>query len=119
MSHLQPASQEADQIRARLPLGITAWVLVFGALLCVVAVLVLLARSHTLERAPSVASVQRPEPEVHNIRTELFRSGGAADRLKADQRRALQHYGWVDRQRGIVRIPIDVAMDLESHGVSR
>lgn len=119
MSHLQPASQEADQIRAGLPLGITAWVLLFGVLLCVVAGLVLLARSHTLERAASVTTAPRPEPEVHNIRSELFRVQGAGDRLKADQRQALQHYGWVDRQRGIVRIPIDVAMDLESQGAGR
>jgi hypothetical protein len=29
-----------------------------------------------------------------------------------EQRRSLQHWGWVDRSRGVARIPIDRAIDL-------
>ena len=33
-------------------------------------------------------------------------------RMRASEDRVLHNYGWVDRQRGIVRVPIDVAMRL-------
>jgi hypothetical protein len=33
-------------------------------------------------------------------------------RFRADQEKILQGYGWVDPQAGIVRIPVDRAMDL-------
>lgn len=33
-------------------------------------------------------------------------------RARAADRAVLESYGWVDRERGIARIPIDVAMDL-------
>jgi hypothetical protein len=33
-------------------------------------------------------------------------------RYRADQEKLLQGYGWVDSQAGIVRIPVDRAMDL-------
>ena len=32
-------------------------------------------------------------------------------KLQSDDRRALTAYGWVDRKNGVVRIPIDVAME--------
>jgi hypothetical protein len=118
MTDLQPRSQESERIGSGLTLGITAWVLVFGVALCVVAGLVLTARSRALRHASSLPAPVRPEPEVSQIRTELFGSPGAGERLKAEQRSALQHYTWVDREHGIVRIPIDVAMELEVQGTS-
>lgn len=114
MNHLQPASQENEQIGVGLTLSVTIWVIVFGCILSVVAGLVLAARSRSLEHAPAASAPARPEAEVSNVRAELFSYPGAAERLKADQLHALKGYGWVDRDRGMVRIPIDVAMDLES-----
>jgi hypothetical protein len=38
--------------------------------------------------------------------------GVAYDQLRADQFERLGSFGWVDRQQGIVRIPIDAAMNL-------
>jgi hypothetical protein len=37
---------------------------------------------------------------------------GDLNRLKAQQRAQLTGYGWVDRDRGLVRIPIERAMDM-------
>ena len=55
-----------------------------------------------------------PEPggEVSNVHTELFRRPLAGELLKERQRQALGRYGWVDQQRGVVRVPIDVAIEL-------
>jgi hypothetical protein len=33
-------------------------------------------------------------------------------RLRAEHEAALRSYGWVDREAGVVRVPIDVAMKL-------
>jgi hypothetical protein len=114
MTDLQPASQESEHIRVGFILSVTFWVLIFGGILSVIAGLVLAARFKSLEHAPAISAPARPDPEVSNVRSELFSEPGAAERLKADQLHALEHYNWVDRSRGIVRIPIDVAMDLES-----
>jgi hypothetical protein len=113
MAHLQPASQESERLTPFIPLGVTAWVVVFGLMLCVVAGLVLRARGRTIERAATVASVPRPESEVSHVRTALFSERGAGERLKRLQRERLEHYAWVDRRRGVVKIPIDVAIGLE------
>jgi hypothetical protein len=114
MADLQPASQESEHIGPGVTLSVTVWVLIAGGILSAIAGLVLTARSHTLAPAASASAPVRPEPEVSNIHTELFGGPGAGERLKAVQRNGLEHYGWVDRSRGLVRIPIDVAMDLES-----
>jgi hypothetical protein len=119
MSDLQPSSQESERIGSGWTLGITVWVLIFGALLSIAAGLLLSARSRTLRVAPSMSRAVRPEPEVSNVRTELFAGAGAGERLKAEQRATLRHYAWVDRQGGIVRIPIDVAIELESKAATR
>lgn len=116
MAELQPASQEAERVGSGITLGITGWVILFGVLLCVAASLILTARTRTLSRAESVPAAPRPEAEVSNIRTELFRSPLAGERLKAEQRRKLGAFGWVDRERRVVRIPIEDAMDLEAQG---
>lgn len=114
MSHLQPASQESEHIGVGVILSVTIWVLIVGGILSVIAGFVLSVRSKSLPHAPAATAAARPEPEVSNVRAELFSNPGAAERLKAQQLHALEHYGWVDREHGIVRIPIDVAMDLES-----
>lgn len=114
MAELQPLSQEAERVGPGLTLSITGWVILFGVLLCVVAALVLVARDQSLTHAESVGTPVRPEAEASHVRSELFRSSSVSgEQLKAAQRQKLEHFGWVDQAHGVVRIPIDVAMDLE------
>lgn len=113
MAELQPVEQEAERVGSALPLGIMLWVLLFSAILGVVAYVVLHVRDEHLRLAPESSNAVRPEPRAGEIRTDLFAQPGAAKTLRASQRQALQNYGWVDRERGIVRIPIDRAMELE------
>lgn len=116
MAQLQPMSQEAERVRPVATLSITGWLVMFGVLLCIVAALLLSARVRTLPRAQSAPEAVRPEPEISNVRSELFRGPGAAERLNASQRQKLEHFGWVDRERQLVHIPIELAMDLEARG---
>lgn len=53
----------------------------------------------------------------HVEETEAYRKGSGQfsntqTQLRAQQEADLQSYGWIDRDKGIVRVPIDVAMDL-------
>jgi hypothetical protein len=113
MAQLEPATQENEQLGRAAPLAVMLGVLVFSSLLCLVAYLAFSLRARTHTHAATSAVVVRPEPEVSRVRMQLLKQPGAGQQLQAQQRRALQGYGWVDQKRGIVRIPIDVALDLE------
>ena len=43
--------------------------------------------------------------------TELFQDQTEAERAKVAAAERLKQYGWVDRARGIIHIPIDVAIE--------
>ncbi len=47
---------------------------------------------------------------------QLFEASVRAQQKREAQRRRLESYGWVDRARGLVHIPIDRAMDLALGG---
>ena len=57
---------------------------------------------------------ERPPEPPRNSRAfraqpDIYKQYGA---LRASEQATLESYGWVDRERGIVRIPIDRAIDL-------
>ena len=52
------------------------------------------------------ATMLPPEPRLQDNAVEDLR------RMRAAEDRILNGYGWVDRKKGVVRIPIDRAMDL-------
>ena len=112
-AHLPQVTHEAERF-SRIQIAFTAvWVLVFAGILAVVAVVVFNARRSSLEPPPQVRAQPQPRGEVSNVRVDLFRDPGVGQKLKAQQARRLASYGWVDRQSGVVHIPIDAAMDLE------
>lgn len=49
------------------------------------------------------------EPPAPRLQTDAPRDLG---QMRAEEDAVLQNYGWVDRQNGVVRVPIDVAMRL-------
>jgi hypothetical protein len=113
MVHLQPASQEEERVNRAWTIGVLLCVLVVSCVLSFVARGLLQMRAHGLSHAATTASQARPEPSVGYIKQQTFRQRASGQDLKASQRKALQHFAWVDRERGIVSIPIDVAIDLE------
>jgi hypothetical protein len=60
-------------------------------------------------RSPALVAASAP---VGTVETALFSTAERGLTLHAQQREALEHYGWVDRDAGIARIPIERAMDL-------
>ncbi|UQA54574.1 hypothetical protein [Polyangium aurulentum] len=53
-----------------------------------------------------------PIQERSNVHEELFTNRGGGQVLMHAQRQQLGQFAWVDPERRIVRVPIDVAMDL-------
>jgi hypothetical protein len=51
-----------------------------------------------------------PEPRLQNTPFDELR------RVRAEEDAALDSYGWVDRKAGIVRIPIEQALDIAARG---
>ena len=54
----------------------------------------------------AIAGAQPPEPRLQAKPIEQLQ------RLRSDESLTLGTYGWVDRERGLVRIPIERAMEL-------
>jgi hypothetical protein len=110
--HEEVARQE-DVLARPLLLRIGLATVMVGLALCVVAYLIMWGRERALR--PSMHFPERDAPAPHavsGVREELFELAHPAPDLKARQRASLSKYGWVDRSRGLVRIPIERAMDV-------
>lgn len=98
-----------DEVPAKVPFGFLALVLAFGAVLSVAAWLLLLSalgpRAHLPqpERAPAA---------IQAVRQTLITVELPGQRLFQQQREALDRFGWVDREAGVVQIPVDEAARL-------
>jgi hypothetical protein len=57
-----------------------------------------------------------PRRSVSRVREDLFAEGWTADR---GARRALDTFGWADREKQVVRVPIGVAIDVMAAGEKR
>ncbi len=81
----------------------------FGLGLAIVVALVLIGTTmmlHPVHQPPAAMRVQPPGPLLQpHPREDLIK-------LRADEEAALTTYGWADRQAGVVRIPIERAMEL-------
>jgi len=61
--------------------------------------------------SPPVTPAVAP-PQMGTVETTLILTTERGLTLNAQRRHKLEHYGWVDRDAGIARIPIDRAMEL-------
>ena len=65
----------------------------------------------TKDQRHGLVSYPAPKPPGTVEHSLIETSSRGLDQI-AVQRQVLDHYGWVDRARGIARLPIDRAMDL-------
>jgi hypothetical protein len=101
------------QDRDRLPLRRVATIAVLGVIVAVGSVVVSGAIENCEIRVQrtGIASSSVPRP-IGTVETRLANNSRRGLDLVAEQKRTLESYGWIDRERGIVRIPIDRAIDL-------
>ena len=104
---------EAEELPHGLILRTILATVMVGAALCFGTYLFLRERLLTLRpsfRFPEQA-LGAPR-EVANVRQEVFQIPHPVPSVRERQRAALERFGWVDRGRGIVHIPIDAAIEL-------
>src|SRR5262249_44025639 len=54
-------------------------------------------------------NLEKP-PQYSTVVQDLFSPRGEGEALNQRKRRELEEWGWVDRQKGVARIPIEEAM---------
>ncbi len=73
---------------------------------------------HELGREPGFSAVQRAPHQISGVfQTEIERDQSGL-RMRRAAEEELDHYAWVDRDRGLVSIPIERAMELRAEGVT-
>jgi hypothetical protein len=97
-----------DRVPPAVPYGFLAFVVLFGATLSVAAWLLLVASlGHRVLRAPA-----RADATIGTVRqTPIDRERPGEQRWR-EQREALERFDWVDREAGIVQIPVEEAARL-------
>jgi hypothetical protein len=102
-----------DIVPRTLVLRVLGATVAISIVLCVIAYLLLIAneRSYRADRKFPERNLPAPH-EVANVRQELFAPATPASTIADDERVLLGSYGWVDRDKRIVRIPVARAVDL-------
>lgn len=75
----------------------------------------LILRGRMLQLRPSYSFPERTLPAPHTVaevRQELFQPANPRPTTLQRQHASLETFGWVDRTRGIVRLPIETAIEL-------
>jgi hypothetical protein len=109
--------QQPDHVKRNLLMGIVCGTVAFGLFLCGVAYAVLHLRMASLPG--QLEARWAPPPKSATVRRDLFAVPGPTPSPVEVEQRALQGFGWVDRGQGLVRVPIDVAMDLVVKGAAQ
>ena len=100
--------QEPEAIRGRVLLMVSAAAILAG-LIAVGAELWILDRDGHGIRLPHDPRV--PGSTTGVLETSLIEREAAGIALRDEQRRELERASWIDRERGILRIPIGLAID--------
>lgn len=94
--------------------------LAFGGLIVAACIAIALIGAylllHVAGPAPRLAEGVRPAPRIAGdvrLQVDPARDIGA---FTAQKRRLIESYGWVDRERGIARIPVERAMAILASG---
>lgn len=107
---------EADQIRSWTIVGVGVASLLLFAAASVLTVAFLHRRQAELNPAWNAFPSEAGQRKIGMVEQQLFENANRARTLAAEKQRQLSTYGWVDRQRGVVRLPIDRAIDLTLEG---
>jgi hypothetical protein len=112
--HGHPPSEE-DRISTRtiVWVGVGSLVVFFLASLATTVYLrVTVGERPALPLPPEVG-----QSKIGLVEQELFQLSFRGERERDAKRRHLESWGWVDREKGVVHMPIERAMDLTAKGV--
>ena len=97
---------EIDQEPDRVPLRPVRWSAVLVAAAIVVSIVATLVLAHRRLTEPAIAD-RRPA----QIDSTLFLAPTEAEQLRFQADLRIDTYGWADRTRGLIHVPLDVAID--------
>ncbi|MFT3773134.1 MAG: hypothetical protein QM820_47745 [Minicystis sp.] len=109
--------QEEDVVPRKGVYAFVSVVLVVSAVLVVWTVSIVSGQWRALR--PSGAFTEEwlgPRHLVSRVRQDMFDEQDRVRSLNSMKREELESFGWVDRERGVVRIPIEQAMDFVAGG---
>jgi hypothetical protein len=110
-SHDAPAGNGDDGVNMKLIVGVGVVSLVVFAASAVVAGLVLRSDEATYaERGIAPRGSEIGKPEINLVDQVTFDDDKRLPAWRAEKARLLDSYGWADRKRGLVHIPISEAM---------
>lgn len=108
----EPLPPEPD----RIPWGVVALVAAISLGVFFVGTLwatwILKSNAGWLRQTPASPPTEIGKAEVGMVDQRIFEQELGAERLRLDGRARLESYGWVDRERGVIHVPVERAMEL-------
>lgn len=101
--------QEPDQIPGKIVVLVLGGAVLIATMAVAVEALML---TRAERRTQLRSALPRETTSVNGIQQRTFDKTPVATELKAAQLQKLASYGWVDRDRGVVHLPIERAIDL-------
>ena len=111
--------QEDDRVGARAVTRVVVVGLLVGAVAVGASAMLLGATRASTPRRVNPHGARTEPREIEQVDQTLIERDDYGPRMRERQRRELERYGWVDRARGVARIPIGRAMDLVVRGGGR
>jgi len=115
-AHTGHPPAEADRINSWKIAAVGIGSLVVFLVASVVTVRWMYGQQAVLNPAHPVMPAEAGQRKVGLVEQQLFENANHAQALRAKHLDRLGRYGWVDREKGLVHIPIDQAMDLAARG---
>ena len=102
---------EVDRIRSWtvVAVGVASLLLFFVA--AAITVTYMRREELALNPAHPVLPAEAGKRKIGMVEQQLFENADRARTLQAQKEAHLRSYGWVDRQKGIVHVPVDQAVD--------
>jgi hypothetical protein len=104
-----PSNEDGVNIKKMVLVGVAS-LLIFAASAVVAAVILDRDEQALAARGLAPKGSEIGKAEIGLVDTTVFEADHRLDDWKADKARVLGSYGWVDRKRGLIHIPIAQAM---------
>ncbi len=114
-THLVRAEEDRISTGRIVAVGIASLLLFFLASLAATRMMAR-DRAALLPEGPPPAPAEIGRAKIGLLEQQPFERTRTGPEWKAEQRRRLDGYGWVDRKEGVAHIPVDRAMDLVVQG---
>jgi hypothetical protein len=107
---------EADRVRTGTIAAVGAASLALFAAASAVTLAWMVRAQAEMNPAHDQAPRDAGQRKIGIVEQQLFDSANRAETMRRAQLQRLSSYGWVDREQGVVRIPVERAMDLAAGG---